>query len=174
MRTTLGTGLASAATLPALAGCGQRTTSHPPAMGAARVGAPGPIWLSTTDVAHGSPFAGPLRSQLAADGPLWQAPVFANAYGAGGRARPSSCAHCAGAPSLAATASSSAAVSPLDTRLDGLQWQVGDRCGHPVAVQSVGGWTSARWLCPNPYVPGLPMTRATCRKLPRGFRPCGR
>jgi hypothetical protein len=64
------------------------------------------------------------------------------------------------------------ALGPLAARLDGLQWQVVDRCGYPVAVQSVGGWTSPRWLCPNPYIPGLAMTRATCRKLPRGFPPC--
>ena len=136
MRTTLGTGLATGATLLALAGCGQATSRHTPAVDAARFGVPvvsldvsgmrrtrvvggtaamrararailagmgvvaiaevrfgrppssdarfrrvaGPIWLATTVVAHGSPFAGPLRSQLAADGPLWQATVFANAY----------------------------------------------------------------------------------------------
>ena len=65
------------------------------------------------------------------------------------------------------------AMNRLTGRMDGLQWQVVDRCGYPVAVQSVGIWTSPRWLCPNPFVPGLQMTRATCRKLPRGFPPCG-
>ncbi len=297
MRTTLGTGLASAATLLALAGCGQGTTSHTLAVGAARVGAPavslgtsgtsrtrvvggtaamqarartilagmgdvaiaevrfgrpptafarfrrvdGPIWLSTTVVAHGSPFAGPLRSQLAADSPLWQATVFANAYEAsqpageprlrgssealsvGGRARPFTSESGPAEPyggaaetdaEVRRTIAKAAAqarfrvvsisvvhpnrqaatvvvralrrasfarryddfvhvLSPLVTRLDGLQWQVVDRCGYPVAVQSVSLWTSPRWLCPNPYVPGLQMTRATCRKLPRGFPPCG-
>ena len=296
MRTTLGTGLATGATLLALAGCGQATSRHTPAVDAARFGVPvvsldvsgmrrtrvvggtaamrararailagmgdvaiaevrfgrppssdarfrrvaGPIWLATTVVAHGSPFAGPLRSQLAADGPLWQATVFANAYEASqpageprlrgtsealsvnGRSRPFtsetgpaepyggaaetdtdvrrtigqaaararfrvvsiSLAHpnrqAATVVVRALRRSSFArrydefvrALGPLAARLDGLQWQVVDRCGYPVAVQSVSGWTSPRWLCPNPYIPGLAMTRATCRKLPRGFPPC--
>ncbi|HET7171339.1 MAG TPA: hypothetical protein VFI18_06870 [Gaiellales bacterium] len=201
----------------------------------------GPIWLSTTAVAKGSPFAGPLRSQLAADGPLWQATVFANAYEASqpageprvrgtsealsvaGRRSPFSSETgpadpYGGAPvgddAVRRTVARAAtrgrfrvvsisiahanrqavtvvvralrrgafarryeafvsAMNRLDSRLDGLQWQVVDRCGYPVAVQSAGAWTSPRWLCPNPYVPGLAMTRATCRKLPRGFPPCG-
>jgi len=66
------------------------------------------------------------------------------------------------------------AMNRLDSRLAGLQWQVVDRCGYPVAVQSAGGWTSPRWLCPNPFVPGFETTKATCRKLPGGFPPCGR
>jgi len=296
MRTTLGTGLASAATLLALAGCGQGATGQPSENVVAPLGAPvvslgasgtsrtrvvggsaamrararaildgirdvaiaeirfgrppeafarfrrtnRPIWLSTTVVAHGSPFAGSLRSQLDADGPLWQATVFANAYQASqpvgeprlrgssealsvaGRARPFSSESGPAEPyggtaepdaEIRRTIARAAArarfrvvsvsivhpnrqaatvvvralrraafarrydefvrvLGPLATRLDGLQWQVVDRCGYPVAVQSVGGWTSPRWLCPNPYIPGLAMTRATCRKLPRGFPPC--
>jgi hypothetical protein len=65
------------------------------------------------------------------------------------------------------------ALGRLAPRLDGLQWQVVDRCGYPVAVQSAGDWTSPRWLCPNPFVPGIQMTRAACRKLPPGFPSCG-
>jgi hypothetical protein len=201
----------------------------------------GPIWLSTTVAADGSPFAGSLRSQLAADGSLWQATVFDNAYLASqpageprirgtsealslaGRVQPFSSETGPADPyagpaepdsavrrvvaeaaararfrvvsislihpnrqaatvvvrSLRRTAFArryvafSIGLSRLTSRLDGLQWQVVDRCGYPVAVQSVGGWTSPRWLCPNPLVPGLQMTRAACRKLPSGFPPCG-
>jgi hypothetical protein len=296
MRTTLSTGLASAATLLALAGCGQGATGQPYESAVAPFGAPvvslgasgtsrtrvvggtaamrararailagmgdvaiaevrfgrpptafarfrredGPIWLSTTVVAHGSPFGGPLRSQFDADGPLWQATVFANAYEASqpvggprlrgssealsvaGRAHPFSSESGPADPyggtaetdsEIRRTVAQAAArarfrvvsisivhpnrqaatvvvralrraafarrydefvrgLGSLAARLDGLQWQVVDRCGYPVAVQSVGGWTSPRWLCPNPYIPGLAMTRATCRKLPRGFPPC--
>jgi hypothetical protein len=297
MRTTLGTGLASAATLLALAGCGQGATGQPSENVVAPLGAPvvslgasgtsrtrvvggsaamrararaildgmgdvaiaeirfgrppeafarfrrtnRPIWLSTTVIAHGSPFAGSLRSQLDADGPLWQATVFANAYEASqpageprlrgtsealsvnGRSRPFTSETGPAEPyggaaetdtdvrrtivqaaararfgvvsiSLAHPNRQAATVvvralrrssfarrygefvrvlGPLAARLDGLQWQVVDRCGYPVTIQSVGGWTSPRWLCPNPYVPGLAMTRAACRKLPRGSPPCG-
>jgi hypothetical protein len=201
----------------------------------------GPVWLSTTVAANGSPSAGTLRSQLAADGPLWQATVFDSAYltsqpageprvrgtseslSVAGRVQPFSSETGAADPYAGAAEPDSAvrgaiaraaararfrvvsislihpnrqastvvvralrraafahryeafvfALGRLTGRLDGLQWQVVDRCGYPVAVQSVGIWTSPRWLCPNPFVPGLQMTRATCRKLPRGFPPCG-
>jgi hypothetical protein len=200
------------------------------------------IWLSTTVVADGSPSSRALRSQLAADGPLWQATAFANAYEASqpagaprvggtsealsvaGRASPFSGESGPADPYAGAAEPDSAVrrtiaraaaragfrvvsislmhpnrqaatvvvramtrtsfarrygafqagLASLIGRLDGLQWQVVDRCGYPVAIQSVGIWTSPRWLCPNPYVPGYEMTRATCRKLPRGFPPCGR
>jgi hypothetical protein len=201
----------------------------------------GPVWLSTTVVAEGSPFAGPLRSQLASYGPLWQASVFDNAYLASqpegeprirgtsealslaGRRSPFSSETGPAAPYPGAASPDSAVrrtiqraaararftvvsialmhpnrqaatvvvrtttrasfarryeafqtgLSGLIGRLDGLQWQVVDRCGHPVAIQSVGGWTSPRWLCPNPDVPGFAMSRGMCRRLPRGFPPCG-
>ena len=200
----------------------------------------GPIWLSTTVAADGSPSSGTLRSQLAADGPLWQASVFDSAYLAsqpagGPRVRGTSEAlSLAGhvepfsgetgpADPYAGAAEPDAAVrrviahaaararfrvvsitlmhpnrqaativvralrrasfarrydafhaglAALNGRLDGVQWEVVDACGYPVAVESTGIWTSPRWLCPNPYVPGYQMTRATCRKLPRGFPPC--
>jgi hypothetical protein len=202
----------------------------------------GPVWLSTTVVAGGSPSSGTLRSQLAADGPLWQASVFNTAYMAsqpageprirgsseaitvGGRRSPFSSETGPAEPYGGAAESDTAvrravtrastragfrivsisiahpnreavtvvvralrraafteryeafvrALSRLDTHLDGLQWQVVDRCGYPVAVESAGIWTSPRWLCPDPFVPGLQMTKASCRKLPRGFPPCGR
>lgn len=201
----------------------------------------GPTWLSTTVVAKGSPFTGPLRSQLAANGPLWQARVFNQAYLAsqpagepgvrgtsellsvGDHARPFSGATGPADPYAGALETDAAVrrtiaraaqrarfrvvstsilhpnrqavtvvvralqrsafgrryeafvrgLGTLNGRLDGLQWQVVDRCGYPVAIESVGGWMSPRWLCPNPYVPGVEMTKATCRKLPRGFPPCG-
>ena len=66
-----------------------------------------------------------------------------------------------------------AGLAALNGRLDGLQWEVIDACGYPVAVESTGIWTSPRWLCPTPYVPGIQMSRAKCRKLPRGFPACG-
>ncbi len=200
----------------------------------------GPIWLSTTVAADGSPSSGTLRSQLAADGPLWQASVFDNAYLASqpvgeprvrgtsealsfagrvqpfssetgpadpyaGAAEPDSAvrhlvAHAAARARFrvvsitlmhpnrqAATivvralrrasfarryGAFQAGLAALNGRLDGLQWEVIDACGYPVAVESTGIWTSPRWLCPNPYVPGYQMTRASCRKLPRGFPPC--
>jgi hypothetical protein len=200
----------------------------------------GPIWLSTTVAADGSPSSGTLRSQLAADGPLWQASVFDSAYLASqpagaprvrgtsealslaGRVEPFS-GQTGPADPYAGPAEPDSAVrrvieraaararfrvvsislmhpnrqaativvravrrasfarrydafhaglAALSGRLDGLQWQVVDACGYPVAVESTGIWTSPRWLCPNPYVPGYQMTRATCRKLPRGFPPC--
>ena len=201
----------------------------------------GPVWLSTTVVAKGSPFSGSLRSQLASNGPLWQARVFDQAYLAGQpagepRVRGTSELLSVGdhsqpfsgetgpADPYAGALETDAAVrrtvaraaqragfrvvatsilhpnrqavtvvvralqrsafgrryeafvrglGALNGRLDGLQWQVVDRCGYPVAIESVGGWTSPRWLCPNPYVPGVEMTRKACRKLPRGFPPCG-
>jgi hypothetical protein len=201
----------------------------------------GPVWLSTTVAADGSPSGGTLRSQLAADGPLWQATVFDNAYlesqPAGeprvrgtsealsfhGRTHPFSSetgpvdpysgaaepdAAVRGAIARAADHARFKVVSislmhpnrqaatvvlralqraafarryeafyggvaALTSRLDGFQWQVVDACGYPVAVASVGIWTSPRWLCPNPFVPGIQMTPATCRKLPRGFPACG-
>lgn len=201
----------------------------------------GPLWLSTTVAADGSPSAGSLRSQIAANGPLWEASVFDSAYLAsqpagaprirgtseafsaagrvqpftsetgpadpyGGPAEPDSAVRGAIARAAARARFQVGSISlihpnrqaativlrvvrrasfarryhafyggleALAGRLDGLQWQIVDRCGYPVAVNSVGSWTSPRWLCPNPFVPGLQMTRATCRKLPRGFPPCG-
>ena len=67
----------------------------------------------------------------------------------------------------------SVALNGVTGRLDGLQSQVVDRCGYPVAIASAGVWASPRWLCPNPFVPGIAMSRARCRKLPRGFPACG-
>lgn len=63
-------------------------------------------------------------------------------------------------------------ISGLERRLGGLQSEIVDRCGYPVAIQSGGSWVSPRWLCPNPFVPGVQMTREACRKLPRGFPAC--
>ena len=200
----------------------------------------GPIWLSTTVAADGSPSAGTLRSQLAANGPLWQASVFDNAYLAsqpageprvrgtsealsvagrvqpfssetgpadpyGGAAEPDSAVRRAIARAAARARFRVVSISlmhpnrqaativvravrrasfarrydafsgrprALDGRLDGLQWEVVDRAGTPSRSSRRAVWTSPRWLCPNPYVPGFQMTRATCRKLPRGFPPC--
>jgi hypothetical protein len=297
MRTTLGTGVAVAATLLAAAGCGpgaanparpgdgsaggapvvslitpvggrthvvggtpgMRATARrilhgmgSTAIAEVRFGRPprgssrfrhvrGPIWLSTTVVAEGSPFSESLRSQLASDGPLWQATVFASAYeasqpvgeprvrgtsellSAGRRSRPFSSESGPTDPYARAPETDAAVrqaivraaargrfrvvsisiahpnrqavtvvvrafqrsafgrryeafvrgLGTLSGRLDGVQWQVVDRCGYPVAIESVGIWTSPRWLCPDPYVPGIEMTEAACRKLPRGFPPCG-
>ncbi len=200
----------------------------------------GPIWLSTTVAASGSPSSGTLRSQLAADSPLWQASVFDSAYltsqpvgaprvrgtsealSVAGRVQPFSSEIGPADPYVGAAEPDSAVreaiaraaararfrvvtislmhpnrqaatvvvrafrqasfagrydafqagLAALNGRLDGVQWEVVDACGYPVAVESTGIWTSPRWLCPNPYVPGYQMTRATCRKLPRGFPPC--
>ena len=63
-------------------------------------------------------------------------------------------------------------LTALAERLGGLQWEVVDRCGYPVAVESARSWISPRWLCPNPFVPGFALSRAACRKLPSGFPPC--
>lgn len=203
--------------------------------------ADGAMWLSTTVAGAGSPFADGLRSQLAADGPLWEASVFNSAYRAGqpagaprvhgtseafsdagrthrfssetgpadpygGPAEPDSAvrsviAHAAARARFRVVSISLmhpnrqaatvvvradrrasfarrygaflAALNPLVRRLDGLQSQVVDRCGYPVAIESAGDWISPRWLCPNPFVPGIQMSRATCRRLPRGFPACG-
>lgn len=201
----------------------------------------GTMWLSTTVAGAGGPFADGLRSQLAADGPLWEASVFNSAYRASqpagapyvhgtsesfsvagrvhrfssesgpvepyrGPAEPDSAVR-----RMIAQAAARArfgvvsitlwhpnrqaatvvvrterrtsferryrafltALNPLVRRLDGLQSQVVDRCGYPVAIESAGDWISPRWLCPNPFVPGPQMSLATCRKLPRGFPACG-
>ncbi|MGH3074486.1 MAG: hypothetical protein ACRDQC_06165 [Gaiellales bacterium] len=201
----------------------------------------GAMWLSTTVAGAGSPFADGLRSQLAADGPLWEASVFNSAYRASqpagqpavhgtseafsiagrvhrfssesgpadpyrGPAEPDSAVRSVIAQAAArgrfrvvsislmhpnrqaATVVVRAdrrasfargyrafltALSRLTGRLDGLQSQVVDRCGYPVAIASAGDWISPRWLCPNPFVPGIQMSRAMCRKLPRGFPACG-
>jgi hypothetical protein len=201
----------------------------------------GAMWLSTTVAGAGSPFAGALRSQLAADGPLWEASVFNAAYRASqpageprvrgtseafsidgrvhrfssesgpvdpyrGAAEPDSAVRSAIAKAAARARFQVVSISLMHPnrqavtvvvradrrasfarryraffvaldgvtgRLDGFQSQVVDRCGYPVAIASAGVWTSPRWLCPNPFVPGIQMTRAICRKLPRGFPACG-
>jgi hypothetical protein len=60
----------------------------------------------------------------------------------------------------------------LAVRTDGLQWEIIDRCGAPVAIQSAGSWTNARWLCPNPAYLGIGLSPATCRKLARKLPRC--
>ena len=73
---------------------------------------------------------------------------------------------------------SRAGTAPFDA-LNGLTgaWTASSRRSSTGAAtrsrSSAGYWISPRWLCPNPFVPGMAMTRATCRKLPRGFPPCG-
>ena len=201
----------------------------------------GAMWLSTTVAGAGSPFAGALRSQLAADGPLWEASVFNSAYQASqpageprvrgtseefsfngrvhrfssesgpvdpyrGAAEPDSAVRSVIAKAAARARFRVVSISLMHPnrqaatvvvradrrasfarryraffvaldgvtgRLDGFQSQVVDRCGYPVAIASAGVWISPRWLCPNPFVPGIAMTRAICRKLPRGFPACG-
>jgi hypothetical protein len=60
----------------------------------------------------------------------------------------------------------------LTERMDGLQWEIVDRCGTPVAIESVGSWTNARWLCPNPAYLGFGPSPAACRKLARKLPRC--
>ena len=63
-------------------------------------------------------------------------------------------------------------LSPLDGRLGGLEWEIVDRCGNPVAIQSFSTWTNPRWLCADPLSFGLAPRAATCRKLARAMPVC--
>jgi hypothetical protein len=57
-------------------------------------------------------------------------------------------------------------------RLGGLEWEIVDRCGAPVAVTSGSTWANPRWLCPNPFIIGFGESLATCRKLARRVPVC--
>jgi hypothetical protein len=63
-------------------------------------------------------------------------------------------------------------LSGLAEGMDGLQWEIVDRCGTPVAIQSAGSWTNARWLCPDPASLGVGPSPAACRKLARKLPRC--
>jgi hypothetical protein len=63
-------------------------------------------------------------------------------------------------------------LQTLAERMDGLQWEIVDRCGTPVAIESAGSWTNARWLCPNPAYLGFAPSPAACRKLARKLPRC--
>jgi hypothetical protein len=214
---------------------------HPPASFPQFRGVRRPIWLSTTVRAGGAPFSHGIRRQLLADGPLWQASVFENAYlgsqptnaprirgtsesialpagirrwAAGTASMPR---YSRGAPSVgaaragierAAAAAHFGIVSisfihpdrpaatvimratsrtsflhrylifhhrltALTGRLGGLQWEIVDRCGFPVALQTAASWVNPRWVCPNPFIIGLASKQA-CRKLVRAVPPCAR
>jgi hypothetical protein len=56
--------------------------------------------------------------------------------------------------------------------MDGLQWEIVDRCGTPVAIESAGSWTNARWMCRNPAVLGPAQSPAACRRLARQLPRC--
>jgi hypothetical protein len=60
----------------------------------------------------------------------------------------------------------------LDGRLGGLEWEIVDRCGTPVAIQSFSTWTNPRWLCQEAFGFGLLPSAATCRKLARAIPVC--
>jgi hypothetical protein len=57
-------------------------------------------------------------------------------------------------------------------RLGGLEWEIVDRCGAPVAVTSGSTWANRCWLCPNPFIIGFGESLATCRKLARRVPVC--
>lgn len=203
-------------------------------------GVPGPDWIAVTVAVRHDPFHGSMWSQLSADGALWQADVFENAY----LARPPS-----GSPRIRGTSEAYAFAgrsqqftsglasrtaytgSPLSDaaaraalvaaaararfpvgvvtfihpqraaatlilrarghprfrqrygvlveglhrvqgRLGGLEWEIVDRCGAPVAVSSGGTWVNPRWLCPNPFIIGFPPSPAACRRLARRMPVC--
>jgi hypothetical protein len=60
----------------------------------------------------------------------------------------------------------------LPDAMGGLQWEIIDRCGNPVAIRSAGFWIHPGWLCPNPFIIGLTPTRAACRNLARTLPVC--
>jgi hypothetical protein len=64
------------------------------------------------------------------------------------------------------------ALTPLEGRLGGLEWEIIDRCGTPVAIQSFSTWTNPRWLCANPFMYSLAPSAAGCRKLARAIPVC--
>jgi hypothetical protein len=199
-----------------------------------------PDWVFTTVVSPGDAVRGGLWAELAGDGALWEASVFANAYVAtlppgqphvdgtseafavDGRAEPFSGELAGDDPArgafprepaarrtvVAAAAAGRFAVvritfihphrlagtiivraagrhrfadrvaafqrrlGTLAERMDGLQWEIVDRCGTPVAIESAGSWTNARWLCPNPGYLGPGPTPAACRRLARNLPRC--
>jgi hypothetical protein len=63
-------------------------------------------------------------------------------------------------------------LNTLGEGLDGLGWQLRDRCGTLVA-QSANGWfVNPRWVCPEPGMFGLPPSPAACRKLAAQYPAC--
>jgi hypothetical protein len=64
------------------------------------------------------------------------------------------------------------ALARLGGGLDGLAWQLRDRCGNMVAQSASGWFVNPRWECPEPGTLGLPTSPAECRKLASHYRAC--
>ncbi len=64
------------------------------------------------------------------------------------------------------------ALNRLSGGLDGLAWQLHDRCGNIVAQSASGWFVNPRWECPDPGTLGLPMSAAECRKLASHYPDC--
>ncbi len=63
-------------------------------------------------------------------------------------------------------------LSRLGEGLDGLAWQLRDRCGTLVAQSAFGWFVNPRWECPAPGIIGIPPSPAECRKLAAQFPAC--
>ncbi len=64
-------------------------------------------------------------------------------------------------------------MAVLDRSVDGLAWQLRDRCGNVVAEYNGGSFVNPRWLCPVPWFIGIAPTAAGCRKWAATFPACG-
>jgi hypothetical protein len=63
-------------------------------------------------------------------------------------------------------------LNTLGDRLDGLAWQLRDRCGTLVAQSAYGWYVNPRWECPEPGIIGLAPTLSECRKLAAQYPAC--
>ena len=63
-------------------------------------------------------------------------------------------------------------LNRLNDGLDGLAWQLRDRCGNLVAQSASGWFVSPRWECPEPGILGFAPSKAECRKLAAHYPAC--
>ena len=64
------------------------------------------------------------------------------------------------------------ALDRLSGGLDGLAWQLRDRCGTLVAQSASGWFVNPRWECPEPGTIGPLASPGECRKLASHFPAC--
>jgi hypothetical protein len=63
-------------------------------------------------------------------------------------------------------------LNALGEGLDGLGWQLRDRCGTLVDQTANGWFVNPRWECPNPGIIGFSPSPAACRKLAAQYPAC--
>lgn len=60
----------------------------------------------------------------------------------------------------------------LGEGLDGVAWQLRDRCGNLVSQSASGWFVNPRWECPEPGTLGLAPSLGECRKLAAQYPAC--